>query len=92
MFANALYALALILISPVVGYRMVRHGRYRRGIGQKLLGLSGRRAMELNRGTECIWIHAVSVGEVNLLGGVIDRLRGSARYVDRDQYVNGYRL
>ena len=74
MFANFLYCLALALVSPFVLYRMIRHGRYRRGIRQKLLGLSKRRAIEMRRGRDCWWIHAVSVGEVNLLPRLVTTL------------------
>ncbi|TWU07678.1 3-deoxy-D-manno-octulosonic acid transferase [Stieleria varia] len=72
MIANALYFLALFAASPWIAFRMFRHGRYRRGIGQKFWGLSRDHAAEL-RGdhADCIWLHAVSVGEVNLLGGFI---------------------
>ncbi len=55
-------------------YRMIRYGRYRRGIGEKLIGLSSARARTLRDDRRCLWIHAVSVGEVNLLPGVIRRL------------------
>ena len=75
MVANLIYLIALCLGSPLVAYRVIRHGRYRRGIGQKLTGLSRSKAKILRGDGECIWIHAVSVGEVNLLGGLIDRLR-----------------
>ena len=40
MLENLLYAAALTVLSPVILYRMLRHGRYRRGIRQKFLGLS----------------------------------------------------
>ncbi len=78
MFANLIYALAICLVSPVIAYRMIRHGRYRRGIGQKLLGLSRASGQRLRGSGNCIWLHAVSVGEVNLLGGVIAKIRQSA--------------
>lgn len=74
MLANFAYLIALTLISPIVAYRVLRHGRYRRGIGQKLLGLSAGRAKELTDGQSCIWVHAVSVGEVNLLPRLIHRI------------------
>lgn len=75
MFANLLYLAALLIASPVVMYRAIRHGRYRRGIRQKLLGLSTSDAQRL-RGdaSSVIWLHAVSVGEVNLLPGLSKQL------------------
>jgi 3-deoxy-D-manno-octulosonic-acid transferase len=75
MIANALYALALTLLSPMILYRMIRHGRYRRGIAEKLFGLSRSRADQLRGGRVCIWIHAVSVGEANLLPSIVQRLK-----------------
>jgi 3-deoxy-D-manno-octulosonic-acid transferase len=75
MVANLIYMIALCLVSPLVAYRVIRHGRYRRGVGQKLFGISRSKAKILRGDGECIWIHAVSVGEVNLLGGMIDRLK-----------------
>ena len=76
MFANLIYTLALMLVSPVVVYRMIRHGRYRRGFSEKFFGLNALRSQQLRGGFQnCIWIHAVSVGEVNLLKGVVERLQ-----------------
>lgn len=77
MFANVIYAVALLLLSPMILYRLLRHGRYRRGIGEKLLGLSSARGRRLRGSDECIWIHAVSVGEVNLVRGIVQRLQQS---------------
>lgn len=86
MLANVLYLAALVLLSPVILYRMVRHGRYQRGIGEKLFGLSKQRAGELCGNRTCVWIHAVSVGEVNLLPMLVDSLeRAFANQQDADQ-------
>ena len=74
MLANLLYVTALMLLSPVILYRMIRHGRYRRGVRQKLWGLSKTEAKAITRGRRCVWIHAVSVGEVNLLPRLINEL------------------
>ncbi|MDV6033642.1 MAG: 3-deoxy-D-manno-octulosonic acid transferase [Phycisphaera sp. RhM] len=78
MFANAVYLIALTALSPWILYRRIRHGRYRRGWRQKLLGLSraeARRLVGAAPTSQCIWLHAVSVGEVNLLGGLVKRLQ-----------------
>jgi 3-deoxy-D-manno-octulosonic-acid transferase len=77
MFANLLYAIALAAVSPMVIYRMLRHGRYRRGIRDKLLGLSSTSARRLRGGARCVWIHAVSVGEVNLLPRLVQRFEAA---------------
>jgi 3-deoxy-D-manno-octulosonic-acid transferase len=76
MLANLLYACLLTLVSPIIAYRMIRFGRYQRGIAEKLLGLSRIRANQI-RGdkTGCLWIHAVSVGEVNLLPSLVAKLK-----------------
>ena len=74
MFANLLYFIALAAVSPVVLLRMLRHGRYRRGIHEKLFGISAKKARRLRGLSRCIWIHAVSVGEVNLLSPLLAHL------------------
>ncbi len=66
---DLLYLAAAVIISPRVIYRMVRHGRYRAGWGHRL-GWVNRRAPE----KACVWIHAVSVGEVNAARTLIERL------------------
>ena len=78
MFANLIYTFALTLMSPYILYRMVRHKRYRRGWSEKLLGLSSKRSKQMVATGDCIWLHAVSVGEVNLIGGIVDRLQIAA--------------
>ncbi len=74
MLANLLYIMALTLFSPVILYRMARHGRYQRGLRQKLWGLSTADAKTITGGRRCVWVHAVSVGEVNLLPRLIREL------------------
>ncbi len=75
MLVNLFYAIALLMASPVVVYRMIRHQRYRRGIREKLFGLSNARASEIRGDRDCLWIHAVSVGEVNLLPDIVRQLQ-----------------
>ena len=58
--ADLLYLVAGIIISPVAVYRMVRHKRYLAGWGQRLGKIHRKKP-----GQKCIWLHAVSVGEVN---------------------------
>ena len=57
---NFIYFLLLIAISPVLLYRRFTQGRYKIGWSQRL-GSIQRRYPE----KKCIWIHAVSLGEVN---------------------------
>src|SRR5512133_993423 len=54
------YLLAAIAVSPILVYRVLRHGRYRTGWGQRF-GKVGRKDLR----KRCIWLHAVSMGEVN---------------------------
>jgi len=57
---DLVYVLALIVISPVAIYRMLRHNRYRTGWRNRFGHITRKQP-----GKKCIWIHAVSVGEVN---------------------------
>ena len=66
---DAVYLLLILLFSPWILYAALRQGKYRQGYAAKLLGLVPARAGE----APCLWFHAVSVGEVNLLGTLIDR-------------------
>ena len=66
---NFLYLLFFLIASPWMLWRIIQ-GKNRRGWLQKFLGLVPRRTQKGN----CIWMHAVSVGEVNLLRPVIEEL------------------
>ncbi len=67
---NALYGVTLLALSPVIAWQAWRTGKYREGYREKLLGLAPEREGE----DFCVWLHAVSVGEVNLLGTLIREL------------------
>jgi len=54
------YLIALLAVSPFAIYRMLRYGRYRAGWANRFGKISRKRPDK-----KCIWIHAVSVGEVN---------------------------
>ncbi|MEX2317363.1 MAG: glycosyltransferase N-terminal domain-containing protein [Pirellulales bacterium] len=70
---NVFYLAALAAFSPLVLWAMLRTGKYREGYAQKLLGLVPWREGDAT----CIWLHAVSVGEVNLLATLLGELRGA---------------
>jgi len=71
---NAGWGLLLLVITPIIVYRMIAVGKHRGGWSQKLLGLVP--ALPAPRpGQTRYWFHAVSVGEVLLLPAVIERLR-----------------
>ena len=68
---DLLWLVASILILPVSIYRRLRHGRPLGNWRQRLFGL----APQLDASTHTVWVHAVSVGEVNQLATLLPRLR-----------------
>lgn len=65
-------ALGLILGLPYWIYEMLRHGKYRQGLGERL----GRVPVRLRKEDEpVIWVHAVSVGEVIAVTGLVEQLQ-----------------
>ncbi|MBN9121597.1 MAG: 3-deoxy-D-manno-octulosonic acid transferase [Planctomycetes bacterium] len=72
MLLDLVYLLALGLLSPWLAWRAVRTGRYRRELSAKFLG----RVRVTNPAKKRVaWFHAVSVGEVNLLGTLVPAFR-----------------
>ncbi len=69
MLLNLIYLVTIAVASPWIAYRAMAQGRYRRGIRQKFFGLSKTDVTSSTSPTA--WFHAVSVGEVNLLPGLI---------------------
>lgn len=67
---NILYFLGLILGLPFLIYKMFTAGKYRRGLGQRL----GRLGFAPDR-RPLIWLHAVSVGELQAAKGLVAKLR-----------------
>lgn len=70
---NVAYFCFLLLVSPVLLYRMVVQGKYREGWQEKFLGRLPPRKSD----RPCLWLHAVSVGEVLQLQKVIQKLHAS---------------
>jgi 3-deoxy-D-manno-octulosonic-acid transferase len=66
-------ALALLLSLPYWLYQMLRYGKYRRGFLERIGKVPARLGGFDN--ARVIWIHAVSVGEVLAIGGLVDQLR-----------------
>ncbi|MGB2862089.1 MAG: 3-deoxy-D-manno-octulosonic acid transferase [Sedimentisphaerales bacterium] len=66
---DLLYLLAGLAYSPVIVYRVIRHGRYRTGWAQRFGKVSRRSPAK-----KCIWLHAVSVGEVNAAKTIVKEL------------------
>ena len=67
---NVVYLLVLLAASPWLVYQAIRKGKYREGFAAKLLGRAPRRGSEKT----CLWLHAVSVGEVNLLATLLKEI------------------
>jgi len=65
-----IYLIAAGLYSPVAIYRRVRHDRYNKGWDNRFGNVP-----ETPAGKKCIWIHAVSVGEVNATRTIIAELK-----------------
>ena len=72
MLLDLLYLYALALLSPWLVWRAVRTGRYRNELAVKFLGRVRIRNPHKKR---VAWFHAVSVGEVNLLGTLVPKFR-----------------
>ena len=85
---NSLYLTALTAALPWLAYRRATTGRYKHGLREKLFGLDVRSSklasLACDEHRETIWLHGVSVGEVQLLRPLMDALqirRPLARFV-----------
>jgi 3-deoxy-D-manno-octulosonic-acid transferase len=70
---SAALAFALLLSLPYWLLQMLRHGKYRAGLGERLGRVPHRLSESPVR--PVIWVHAVSVGEVCAVSGLVDALR-----------------
>ena len=68
---NSVYLTLMLVALPWILWSAIRHGKYRDGFAEKLLGRAPLRVGD----RPCVWLHAVSVGEVNLLQTTIDLLK-----------------
>ena len=66
---NVVYLLLIAAASPWLAWQAWRTGKYRDGWGAKFFGRVPTRSGD----SPCLWLHAVSVGEVNLLAPLIER-------------------
>ena len=64
---NVAYLALIAIASPLIVWQSYRTGKYREGLWPKFFGLVPRREGD----DTCVWIHAVSVGEVNLLATLL---------------------
>src|SRR5262245_54686998 len=81
-FFDLVYALVLIAALPWLAYKALTTGKYRSGLGAKLMGTGPIRLSS----RPCVWFHAVSVGEVLMLRRVVAAL--SVRRPDVDIVVS----
>lgn len=68
-------ALGMLLSLPYWLYQVLRHGKYRRGFAERMGRVPARIAAAVPAGRPVIWIHAVSVGEVLAVSGLIAEMR-----------------
>lgn len=69
LLLNFAYLALLLLVSPCLVWVAIARGKYREGFAEKVLG-----KVPLPQTENPIWIHAVSVGEVNLLGPLLGEI------------------
>ncbi len=82
--ANIVYIFAAIAYLPILFYQMLRQGKNRRGWGEKLFG--PRNGLRSDGGRKRIWVHAVSLGEINAARGIIDGL--GSRFPDHQVVIS----
>jgi 3-deoxy-D-manno-octulosonic-acid transferase len=69
---SALLAAALLVTLPYWLLQSLRHGKYRAGLGERLGRIPQRLIVKPAR--PVIWVHAVSVGEVLAISGLVGKL------------------
>lgn len=67
-------AVALLASLPYWIFQMARHGKYRKGLAERLGQLPTQLRLP-ERQDPTIWVHAVSVGEVLAVAGLVDELQ-----------------
>src|SRR4051812_13680441 len=75
-FYSAALAVAFVLATPYWLFKMLRHGKYRAGLAERL-GRVPERVRSAQPGDLCVWIHAVSVGEVLAITQLVEELKKS---------------
>ncbi len=75
LFYSLALALVLLLTSPYWIYQSLRHGKYRRGLSERMGRVPARLLGLGTAGRPVIWIHAVSFGEVLAVSGLVSEIR-----------------
>ena len=79
---NLVYAALLLIGSPWLLASALRKGKYRQGLTQKLFG----RVPPRSSSVPCVWVHAVSLGEVSLIAPLLDEIK--SRHPDSDIVIS----
>jgi 3-deoxy-D-manno-octulosonic-acid transferase len=72
---NLLLAVALLASAPYWFVRLLRQGKYRKGVGNRLGMVPPHLRSLAAAGKPVIWLHAVSVGEILAIAGLIQEMR-----------------
>jgi 3-deoxy-D-manno-octulosonic-acid transferase len=72
-FYSLLLGLAMLLTAPYWLYQALRHGKYHAALGERIGRVPPRLRIDSN--SRVIWVHAVSVGEVLAVSGLVDAMR-----------------
>ncbi len=72
---NLLLAVALLASAPYWFVRLLRQGKYREGLGDRLGIVPPHLRLLAAAGKPVIWVHAVSVGEILAVAGLIQEMR-----------------
>src|SRR5437762_9337937 len=75
---SAALVLAFVLATPYWLFKMLSQGKYRAGLSERL-GRVPERVRSAQPGDLCIWVHAVSVGEVLAVSQLVNELRNATR-------------
>jgi 3-deoxy-D-manno-octulosonic-acid transferase len=67
-------AVAMLVSLPYWLFQMARHGKYRKGFAERIGSVPSRLQLP-GAGEPVIWIHAVSVGEVLAVAGLVEELQ-----------------
>jgi 3-deoxy-D-manno-octulosonic-acid transferase len=73
-FYSVALAAGMLASLPYWLFQMVRHGKYRNGFAERLGQMPSQLRMPEKR-EPVIWVHAVSVGEVLAVAGLVEELR-----------------
>lgn len=68
---------AMVLASPYWLYQILRHGKYWRGFSERMGKVPARLlgSQSVSEAPRVVWVHAVSVGEVLAVSGLVEQMR-----------------